>query len=301
MSVNTQAVTNRSTAGARLSKSPTRLAVERFMKNKMAIASVVVLLIIVVLCFGAPLFTHWSPTIQDLANTDSPPSALHWLGTDDNGTDYWARDLYGGRVDLMIGFFDMVIVMLISIILGGLAGYYGGWVDSVIMRVVDFMFNFPFLLLVIVLQSILNNTSVPLLILIIGFTAWPAPTRMIRGLFMTLREAEYVTAARISGAGAWRIILRHMLPASLGPIVVNSTLLMAGMVGAEAALTLIGFGVKPPTASWGAVLNSSMDYFTLSTEPYAWVPPALFITLTILCINFIGDGLRDAFDPSFEK
>ncbi|CAM3941877.1 ABC transporter permease [Alicyclobacillus pomorum] len=124
---------------------------------------------------------------------------------------------------------------------------------------------------------------------------------MIRSLFLSLRESEFIIAAKISGASTWRIIFRHMLPASLGPIVVNATLQMANLIGVEAALEVIGFGVKSSTPSWGNVLNSSMDYFTLSTEPWAWIPPALLITLTILCINFIGDGLRDAIDPSFEK
>ncbi|WP_436663721.1 oligopeptide ABC transporter permease [Alicyclobacillus acidoterrestris] len=282
-------------------KSPFRMAVNRFLHNRMAIGSVILLLIIVLLSLCAPLLTHWNPTTQDLMNVSQPPSAKHLLGTDNNGADLLSRDLYGGRIDLLIGFVDMIIVMGISVLLGGLAGYYGGWVDAVIMRVCDFMFNFPFILLIIVLESIINTTSVWLLVGVIGITGWPGPTRIIRSLFLSLRDAEFILAARIAGTGTWRIIVRHMLPASLGPIVVNATLQMAGLIGAEAALAVIGFGVKSTTPSWGNVLNSSMDYFTLSTEPWAWIPPALLITLTILCINFIGDGLRDAFDPTFEK
>ncbi|WAH38107.1 oligopeptide ABC transporter permease [Alicyclobacillus dauci] len=289
------------TSSGRVSKSPLQLAFGRFMHNRMAVASVVVLVIIVLMSLLAPLLTHWNPQIQDLANVSAPPSAKHLLGTDNNGTDLFARDLYGGRIDLLIGFIDMIMVMGIAIILGGLAGYYGGWVDSVIMRICDFMFNFPFLLLVIVLESIINTTSVWLLILVIGLTGWPGTTRLIRSLFLSIRESEYVLASKIGGAGSWRIIIRHLLPASLGPIVVNATLQMAGLIGAEAALAVIGFGVSPKIPSWGNVLNASLDYFTLSTEPWAWIPPALLITVTILCINFIGDGLRDAFDPSFEK
>lgn len=288
-------------AKVRMSKSPTRLAMERFMVNKMAIISVIVLLLIVILSLAAPLLTHYNPNMQDLANTDAPPSALHLLGTNSQGMDYLARDLYGGQRDLLIGFSDTVFVMFIGMVLGGIAGYYGGWVDSLVMRICDFMFNFPFLLLIIILSSIFNTTGVWLLITVIGLTGWPGVTRLIRGLFLNLRESEFVLSAKMAGAGPWRIIFKHMIPTVMGTLVVNATFQMAYMISAEAALSVIGFGVQPPTPTWGNVLSGALDYFTLRTEPWAWLPPALLITTTILCINFIGDGLRDAFDPSFEK
>jgi peptide/nickel transport system permease protein len=277
------------------------MALERFMYNKMAVISVFVLLLLILVSVLAPLFTHQSPTAQNLMLTDSHPGPGHPLGTDSTGTDLFARDLYGGRVDLMIGFVDMVFVMVVGIITGGLAGYYGGWVDSVIMRVVDFMFNFPFFLVIIILSAIFNSTSIWLLIGIIGIVAWPTVTRMVRGLFLNLRESEFVLASRMAGAGPWRIILKHMMPNIMGVLVVTATFQMAGLIAAESALAVIGFGVKPPTASWGTVLSNALDYFTLKGEAWNWLPPALLITITILCINFIGDGLRDAFDPGFEK
>ncbi len=283
------------------SKSPNQLAIERFMHNKLAVAGIIVILVIIFMCVCAPWLTHWNPAKLDIMNADSAPSAQHWLGTNSAGTDYWAADLYGGRADLLIGFVDMAFVMVIGIVLGGLSGYYGGWVDSLIMRVCDFMFNFPFLLLIIVITAVFNVSNIWLFILIIGLTGWPQVTRLVRGLFMGLRESEYVLAAKMAGSGAWRIIFKHMLPNSIGPLVVNATLLMATLISAEAALSVIGFGVIPPQPSWGNVLSAALDFLTLQTEPWAWVPPALFITITILCINFIGDGLRDAFDPSFEK
>lgn len=301
MSVNiTEEVTVKTRSG-RPSKSPTRMAMERFMYNKMAIASSIVLLLIIIVSLAAPLLTHQSATTQDLLHTDAPPGAGHFLGTDSAGMDLFARDLYGGRIDLLIGSVDMVFVMFIAMLLGGLAGYYGGWIDSLIMRVCDFMFNFPFLLLVIILSAILNTTSVWLLIAVIGFVAWPGLTRLIRGLFLNLRDSEYVLASRMAGAKPMRIIFRHMIPSVMGILVVQATFLFAGLIGSEAALAVIGFGVTPPTPSWGDVLANAIGYFQLKTEPYAWVPPAAMITLTILCINFIGDGLRDAFDPSFEQ
>lgn len=284
----------------RVYKSPRRQAFNRFMGNRMAPVSVVILLLILFASLAAPLLTHWDPTYQDLMNTDAPPSVQHWLGTNGSGIDYLALDLYGGRVDFLIGFTDTVIVMVISVILGGLAGYYGGWVDWLVMRAVDFMLNFPFLLLIIVLNAILNTSSVWLFIIVVAVVGWASTTRFVRGLFLNLRETEYVLSARIAGAGAFRIILKHMLPNTLGPIAVNATFLVAGFIGLEGALAIIGFGVPVTTPTWGNVLNGAQDYFTLRGEPWAWVPPAGLIFLTILCISFIGDGLRDAFDPSFE-
>ncbi|MFD1674228.1 oligopeptide ABC transporter permease [Alicyclobacillus fodiniaquatilis] len=285
----------------RKTKSPNRLAFERFMHNKLAVASVIILVLIALMSICAPLLTHQSAWQTSLLQTDLPPSIHHLLGTDDEGIDLFARDVYGGRADLLIGFVDTIIIMAIGIILGGLAGYYGGWVDAVIMRACDFMFNFPFILLIIVIVAIFNVSNIWLLILVIAFTSWPGITRLVRGLFLSIRESEYVLAAQISGANVWRIIFRHLLPNSLGPLVVNATLLMAGMIGAEAALAVVGFGVKPPSPSWGNVLSGALNFLTLQTEPWVWIPPAALITLTILCINFIGDGLRDAFDPSFVK
>ncbi|WP_035462097.1 oligopeptide ABC transporter permease [Alicyclobacillus macrosporangiidus] len=285
----------------RVSKSPTRLAFERFMYNKAAVVSVFVLLVIIFISIAAPLFTHLDPTHQYLMETDAPPGGLHVLGTDKNGFDLFSRDLYGGRNDLLIGFVDTLFVMAIGILLGGLAGYYGGWVDSLIMRFCDFMLNFPFFLLIIVLTSIFNSSGVWLLIVVIAVVFWPPTTRMVRGLFLNLRESEFVLAAKMAGASPWRIMFRHMLPNIMGTLVVNATFTMANLIAVEAALAVIGFGVQPPNPSWGNVLNDALDYFTLKTEPWVWLPPAALLTITILCINFIGDGLRDAFDPSFEK
>lgn len=281
-------------------RTPRRMAFERFMHNRMAVAGVFIVFIIFVLCMAAPLITHNSPTLQDLANVSASPSKLHPLGTDNQGMDYLARDLYGGRVDFLLGFVDTIIIMTISVILGGLAGFYGRWVDAVVMRIVDFMLNFPFLLLIIVLSSILNYSSVWMVLVVIACTAWAGSTRFVRGLFLNLRDADFILAARISGSKSWRVIFRHMLPNVMGPLVVNATFLVAGVIGTEAALAIIGYGVQPPAASWGAVLNGAQDYFTLKYDWWAWVPPAMAIFLTILSINFIGDGLRDAFDPSFD-
>lgn len=288
-------------SNGRASKSPTQLAIRRFMHNKLAVASMLVLALIVLACLGAPLLTHWGPVQLDFNNTMAPPSAQHILGTNGEGADYFAMDLYGGRVDLLIGLVGTVLILTIAIILGGLAGYYGGWVDNIIMRICDVMLNFPFLLLIIVISSILQHTNVWLLIAVISATGWPSVTRFVRGLFLSMRESEFVLGAKIAGAGTWRIILKHLLPNAIGPLIVNATFLVANLIGAEAALSIVGFGVQPPQPSWGDVLAGADDFITMQTQPWAWLPPALAISVTILCISFIGDGLRDAFDPSFEK
>lgn len=282
-------------------KSPTKMAVTRFMNNKAAVVSVVVLFLLFIMSLAAPLITHWDPTAQDLNASDLPPSSEHWLGTNNTGQDYFARNIYGGRVDFLIAIVDMLIIMGIGIILGGLAGYYGGWVDAVIMRCVDVMLNFPSLLLIVILSAFFSTNSVWLLILIIALTDWSGVTRFVRSVFLNLREQEFVLAAKMAGCSVWRIIFKHFLPSAIGPLVVNATFLMAALIGMEAALSLIGFGVPPNTPSWGNTLNSALDYFTLQFKPWAWVPPAGLIFITILCFNFVGDGLRDAFDPSFEK
>jgi peptide/nickel transport system permease protein len=299
-SVNNAPRVNTKTAG-RPSKSPTQMAVRRFFNNKLALISSVVLLLIILACIGAPLIDHWSWKQLDFMNTDSPPSAAHLLGTNDEGADYLSLNLYGGRIDLLIGFMDTALLMIIGIVLGGVAGYYGGWVDSVIMRICDLVLNFPFLLLIIIITAILNHSSVWLLIGVIAAVGWPPITRLVRSLFMSLRESEYVLAAKMSGAGMWRIIFKHLLPNSIGPLIVTSTLLIAGLIGTEAALSIIGFGIQPPQPSWGNILANVEDLLTMQTEPWAWIPAAVLITLTIICINFIGDGLRDAFDPNFER
>lgn len=283
------------------SKTPFQMAMKRFRHNKAAVVSIFVLLVIILACIGAPIFTHYSPTVQDLMNTDLPPGPGHLLGTDGYGIDYFTRDLYGGRIDLMFAFVGMVLIMGLGILFGGIAGYSGGWLDATIMRFTDFMLNFPYLLFVIFIQAVFQINSVWLLIVTIGLTGWPSICRLVRGMFLALREQEFVLASQISGARPMRIIFRHLLPNTVGTLAVAATFQAAGLIATEAALAVIGFGVKPPNASWGTVLQAAQNFFALTTKPWAWIPPAVLIVVTILCINFIGDGLRDAFDPSFEK
>src|SRR5699024_7774696 len=192
-------------------KSPFKQALGRFVNNKAAVVSAIVLILLFLMSVGAPYVTKWDPTAQDLTASDQPPSSEHVLGTNKTGQDYFARNVYGGRVSFMIAIVDMLIIMFVGIILGGLAGYYGGWLDAFIMRAVDIMLNFPSLLLIIILSAFFDTTSVWLLIAIIAFTEWSGVTRFVRGVFLNLREQEFVLAARMSGASVWRIIFKHFL------------------------------------------------------------------------------------------
>ena len=192
---------------------------------------------------------------------------------------------------------DKIVQIILGVIYGGISGYFGGWVDNLLMRFVDIMLNFPFISLVLVLEAIFNTSNMWMLVFVVSITSWPGTARFMRGVFLQIREQDYVVGARTIGCSTWRIIFRHMLPNSTSILVVLTSFSIAGYVGINAALSYLGLGVPPSTPSWGGMLNSYSDYLSLKTEPYAWMPPAIMILLTILSVNFIGDGLRDAFDP----
>lgn len=278
------------------SLSPIQIAIQRFMKNKMAVAGIIILTLIVIMSICAPLLATHDPEASDLKNTDLEPSAVHYLGTDDTGHDIFSKLVYGGRISLVIGLSTMVFTVLIGITLGAVAGYFGGWVDNLIMRFTDLMLNFPFLMFVLFLISVMEKTTVPIIVGALAFTSWPTTTRLVRGVFLSLREMEYVQSAKAIGSKNGRIIFRHMLPNAIAPIIVNATLLMATMISIEAALSFLGFGIPDPTPTWGNMLSDATNITVLSTKPWAWIPPGVMIVLTVLSINFIGDGLRDAFD-----
>ncbi len=282
-------------------KTPFQLAMGRFMKNKAAVISVVVLLLIIVAVIAAPLITSHDPTESNLRNIEKGPSSEHYLGTDSSGRDTFARMLYGGRVSLIVGFSAMIFTLVIGVILGSIAGYYGGRVDSIIMRFADMMLILPFLVLVLVVVSILPKVTIGIFVAVIALTSWPGLTRIVRGSYLSLREQEFVLGAKAIGARDFRIIFKHFIPNAIGPIVVNATLMMASYIIAESALSFIGFGIPQPTPTWGNMLSEAQSIRILQNNPEAWIPPGLAILVTVLCINFIGDGLRDAFDPKSSK
>lgn len=281
--------------------SPTRIALKRFMKNKLAVISIFVLLFIILVVVFAPLLTEHNPTKSNLTLIERPPSDEHILGNDSSGRDNFARLLYGGRISLIVGFSAMLFTLVIGLTLGAIAGYYGGKVDAIIMRATDMMLMLPFLVLCLTIVAILEKVNVSIFVGIIALTSWPTLTRIIRGTFLTLREQEFILGAKAIGVSDFRIIFKHFIPNAIGPIVVNATLMMASYIIIESALSFIGFGIPQPTPTWGNMISEAQSLRILRNSPEAWIPPGLAILTTVLCINFIGDGLRDAFDPKSNR
>lgn len=281
--------------------SPTRIAMKRFMKNKLAVISVVILLLIVLVVIFAPFLTEHNPTKSNLTLIERPPSEEHPLGNDGSGRDNLARLLYGGRISLIVGFSAMVFTLVIGLTLGSIAGYYGGKIDAIIMRAADLVLMLPFLVLCLTIVAIMEKVTVGIFVSIIALTSWPTLTRIIRGTFLTLREQEFILGAKAIGVSDFRIIFKHFIPNAIGPIVVNATLMMASYIIIESALSFIGFGIPQPTPTWGNMISEAQSLRILRNSPEAWIPPGLAILSTVLCINFIGDGLRDAFDPKSNR
>jgi len=281
--------------------SPWQMAMRRFMKNKLAVLSVFILLFIVLAVLCAPLLTDQDPTEPNMAMVEHPPSKEHPLGTDSSGRDNLSRLLHGGRVSLTVGFSAMFFTLLIGVTLGAVAGYYGGIVENIILRLADLVLMLPFLVLVLTVVALLEKVTIGIFVSIIALTSWPSLARIVRGTFLSLREQEFVLGAKAIGASSFRIIFKHLIPNAIGPIIVNATLMVATYIIVESGLSFIGFGIPQPTPTWGNMLQEAQSYRILAFHPEAWIPPGLAIFLTVLSINFIGDGLRDAFDPKSSK
>jgi peptide/nickel transport system permease protein len=267
----------------------------RFRRHRLAIAGAVVMTILAIASIAAPVLTPYSPNAVNLALVARAPSLQHVLGTDLVGRDVLTRLLYAGQVSLSVGLVAVAIYTAIGIVLGGVSGYFRGWVDQVIMRVTDTVLCFPTLVIVIILVSLIGP-SIYNVMLVIGLLGWPGTARLVRGQFLSLRETDFVLAARSIGAWDARIIVRHILPSVAGPIIVAATFGMAGAILTEASLSFLGLGVQPPAASWGNMLNQAQAVDIIENKEWLWVPPGILIALCVLSINFIGDGLRDALD-----
>ena len=284
-------------AATAVGKAPRSTTVwHRFRQHHLAIAGVVILLLIVILAIFSPWIVPNDPYHTDLKAYRKPPTSEHWLGTDDAGRDVLSRVTHAGRVSLSVGLVAVGIYTTIGIILGGLAGYYGGWVDSLIMRLADMVLSFPSLIVIIVIVSLVGP-SIYNVMVVIGGLGWPPIARLVRANFLSLREREFVIASHAIGVGNARIIFRHMLPNAFGPVIVAASFGMANAILLEAGLSFLGLGVQPPTPSWGNMLNKAQSFTVLENMPWLWLPPGAMIALAVLAINFIGDGLRDALDP----
>lgn len=279
----------------------TLLILRRFFKHKLAGIAVAVLLLLIVASALASL-NPYSPTDQNPTNKFQDPSGEHWFGTDELGRDVFSRILYGGRVSLAVGLLSTILSIFVGIVVGALSGYFGGWTDSILMRITDAFLTFPTIFVLILLGAFLREqqlfilqNSIFVVVIIIAALSWMWPARLVRGLFLVLREKEFVTASRAMGGSPWRMIVRHILPNCVGPILVSGTLQMASAIITESGLSYLGFGVQPPTPTWGSILSTAQD--KILTAPWLGFFPGFMIFLTVMAINYIGDGLRDAFDP----
>jgi peptide/nickel transport system permease protein len=269
---------------------------DRFRRHKLALGGLGVLFILTLIAIAAPLLAQHGPYTTDLSAYRSPPDGSHLLGTDSAGRDVLARLMYAGRISLSVGIVAVGLYVAIGLLLGGLAGYFGGLVDSLIMRLADVVLSFPSIIVIITLVAILGP-SIWNVMLVIGLLGWPPIARLVRAEFLTLRERDFVVASQAVGADHSRVIFRHILPNAMTPVIVNATFGMAQAILLEASLSFLGLGVQPPTASWGNMLNEARSITILEEMPWLWIPPGVMIALAVLSINFVGDGLRDALDP----
>ncbi len=320
--------------------SPGATVAKRFFRSKLSVIGLVTLIILFAICFIGPLFSPWDereadtdanyiePTVTTRAvtytddegnsytsyiisleyptvNSHAGVSWRHWMGTDDNGYDVFTRLMYGGRVSLTIGFVVVFIEIFIGMVLGGIAGYFGGWVDNLIMRIVDVLSCIPSVPIMLILSLVFTNiTTIAKLyyiMLILALIGWGGTARLVRGQILTLREQEFMLAAKCSGLSTFSKIFRHLLPNVMPQIIVSATLGLGSVILSEATLGYLGLGAPLGTATWGTMINSSSKLINLQYYPNMWLGAGVCITLAILAFNFVGDGLRDAFDPKMKR
>jgi len=267
---------------------------QRLLHNKLAVAGLTVVTLLFAVSLLAPIIAPYDPNAIDLKNILMPPGSSHLLGTDQLGRDILSRMIWGARISLKVGFVAVGIATLIGTILGTISGYYGGIIDALIMRAVDLMLCFPSFFLILTVIAVLEP-SIWNIMAVIGFTSWMGVARLIRAEILTIREREFIQAARSQGAGNMRIITRHIIPNAMTPVLVSATLGVAGAILTESALSFLGIGVQPPTPSWGNMLAAGKDNLE-----YAWwlsLFPGMAILITVLGYNLLGEGIRDALDP----
>jgi len=287
--------------GAAVPEGMLRQVWRRFARHRLAVASLVILVGLIGAALAAPL-NPYDPNAQAPVDKLLAPSAEHWLGTDSRGRDLLARLQYGGQISLSVGLLSTLLTLVIGTAIGAAGGYYGGWIDNVLMRFTDAFLTFPTTFVLILISALLRElpypqlkNSVLVVIIVIGALSWMYTARLVRGLVLVLRERDFVIAARALGASDARIILGHILPNCLGPILVNGTLQMAFAVITESGLSYLGFGIQPPTASWGNILEEAQQH--IFRAPWLAIFPGALIFLVAMAVNYIGDGLRDGLDP----
>ncbi len=271
------------------------MVAKRFCRHRLAVACLVILLGLILLAVFAPWIAPYGPT-KISGGFSKPPDAEHWLGTDQIGRDMFSRLLYAMRVSLLVGFLATVISTAIGVVLGLVSGYFGGWVDRVIMSFTDMVMSFPYILLVLVAAAIFEP-GMWTMIIILGLVDWPGVARLVRGNVLSLRETNFCKSDVTSGMPGRYILFSEILPNTLAPVLVYATSVFAISILDEAALSFLGMGVQPPTASLGNILNGAQSITILTEKPWLWLPAGILIILLVMCINFVGDALRDALDP----
>lgn len=264
----------------------------RFCQNKAAVYSMIILIITILIAVLAPVIAPYDPA-QTVGAFDESPSSSFLLGTDDVGRDVLSRLIYGSQVSLIVGIGSVCIYALIGVTLGLLSGYFGGWLDGLIMRMTEVFMSYPQFMIILVIVSLIGPNMLTVM-LVMGFMGWPPICRLVRGEVMRIKSIDYVAAAIVTGYSPCTIVFRHILPNVLSPILVNCTFGIAQAILIEAALSFLGMGVQPPASSWGNMLTSAQSIMILSEEPWRWIPPGIAILIAVLTINFLGDGLNEA-------
>jgi ABC-type dipeptide/oligopeptide/nickel transport system permease subunit len=277
-------------------RSPAEMALRRFLRHRLALVGLVLIGVIAIISVLAPVIAPYDPVKVDLAFFRKPPSPTHLLGTDSAGRDVLSRLMYAGQVSLTVGLVAALMSSSIGLILGSVAGSFSGWVDASIMRLTDVFLSFPALVVIITVVALVGP-SILTIIFGIGLFFWPTACRLVRGLALSLREQDYFLAARSLGATRTHLIAWHLIPSVLSPLTVTATFAVAQAILLEAALSFLGLGIRPPQPSWGNMLTDAQSLTILESMPWLWLPPGVAIALTVMAINFVGDGLRDAFDP----
>lgn len=277
-------------------KSPLQEKAEKLIANRLALFGLILVLVLTLSCIGAPLVSSFDPAGIDYGAITQPPSREHIMGTDKLGRDVFARILYGGRTSIFIGIASSLSGALLGLIMGAIAGYFGGWVDSLFTRLSEIILTFPNMILILILSAIIGR-GVGVLIFIYAITGWMTPFRMIRNSFLSLREETYVEVARSFGFSDLRIIFRHILPNTISPLMVTATTNVATYILSEAGLSFIGVGIPIQIPTWGSIMNAAKSIDVIKDYWWLWLFPGIILSLFVLGINFLGDGLRDAFDP----
>lgn len=270
----------------------------RVLRNRKAVAGAILLAIIVLAAIFADYIAVHDPYTQNLRNRLQPPSGEHWLGTDQFGRDMFSRIVHGARISLRVGFISIGIALLAGGMMGLLAGYYGGWLETIFMRLVDIMLALPSFLLALAIVSTLGPSLTNVMVAV-GIAYTPGFARVMRSAVLSVRQLDYVTAAQAAGASDLRIMVRHVVPNALNPLIVHATLALAGSILSAAGLSFLGMGAQPPTPEWGSMLNSARSFIRAAHHVVTY--PGLAIMITVLCLNLLGDGLRDALDPRWNR